>query len=79
MYIINVYYKLIFGLIIIMTDIEITSDEMDQMIDIASKSKRIAKLTGKPDKRIITSKINSRKSEQAKLAKLKKLLLKIKC
>jgi hypothetical protein len=60
-----------------MTDIEITSDEMDQMINETSKSKRIAKSTGKPDKRTITSKINARKAGQVKLAKLKELPLQI--
>jgi hypothetical protein len=54
-----------------MTDIEITSDELDKMMEEASKPKRIAKSTGKPDKRTITSKINARKAGQAKLAKLR--------
>jgi hypothetical protein len=54
-----------------MADIEITSDEIDKMMEEASKPKRIAKSTGKPDKRTITSKANARKAGQAKLAKLR--------
>jgi hypothetical protein len=54
-----------------MADIEITSDELDKMMNEALKSQKIAKSTEKPDRRTITSKANAKKAGLAKLAKLR--------
>ena len=53
---------------------DINSDDIAELqaeILTEPKPKRIAKRTGKPDKRTITSKENAKKAGQAKLAKLK--------
>jgi hypothetical protein len=60
-----------------MGNIEITSDELDKMMNEASKLQKIAKLTGKPDKRTIISKTNAKKAGLVKLAKLREPLLQI--
>jgi hypothetical protein len=57
-----------------MANIEITSEELDKMMNKAEfKPKRIVRSTDKPNRRTITSKKNAWKAEQTKLAKLKQL------
>jgi hypothetical protein len=52
-----------------MNDIQVNSDEIkDLKIQIIDKPMKIAKSTGKPNKRSITLKENTRKSGQVKLA-----------
>jgi hypothetical protein len=55
-----------------MSDIQVSSDEIkDFETKTVDKPMKIAKSTGKPDKRSITSKENTRKAGQIKLAKKK--------
>jgi hypothetical protein len=58
-----------------MGNIEITSDKLDKMMNKASKLQKTAKLIGKSDRRTITFKINAKKAELIKLAKLREPLL----
>jgi hypothetical protein len=55
-----------------MRDIQVNSDEIEDLeIKTVDKPMKIAKSTGKPDKRSITSKENAKKAGQIKLAKKK--------